>query len=252
MLQTVEHRDLLWAVMRQAQVYAGSYDPETHAAVIHADFGTLEKYIAADLTSGDPTRTRRGFLSVMWWGMHGGDQRFMPARFTSLEAARSPHKYELAASLLPALATVFTGAAHLYILKGLGLPGYSGVSFVSKLRMFTLPYRYVVLDTKLVRMQNTTGRARNVLDAVHVTRTEQRKPEGSVTRQVSIAVNDHNELAYEAWSRLCRRIAEDDFQGEVLHGRFVNAADVERGFFALVGAGRTDEGREILNSVHNR
>jgi len=102
-------------------------------------------------------------------------------------------------------------------IKRIGLPQFSNMSFVSKLRMFLDPRNYVTLDRKLLKLKESN--IRTFFDDV-------------IERPTYIPINNRNRKQYRVWSKKCKDTANNYFQD---HG--IIAADVERGIFYLVDRG---------------
>jgi len=135
----------------------------------------------------------------------------------------------LAALVFHLLDVDLQSTPYLHIIRGLQIPGDSGMSYISKLRMFLTPSRFVTLDQVLLNgLRNPPGVAtRNLLDSVVFDKDH----------ETAIRIDDQNEDEYRRWALFCRRIAENDFAGHQAHGRPVLASDIERGFYNMMRDG---------------
>jgi hypothetical protein len=221
------------------------YDLTSQAPNDYGSFRALESAIHADLTDMDPARVHQGVVNVFVWGMEGGDRRFLSKSLETLVRYRREDKYTLAGVIFRLLDREIVDIPHLHIIKGLQLPGYSDMSFVSKLRMFLSPRRFTTMDLMLLNRLRNQGDAptgRNLLDSFHC------DPDSNGLHETSIKIDDQNEEAYRRWSLFCRRVAENEFGGHQIHGREVWAADIERALYRMARSGQGQEARNILNS----
>lgn len=111
------------------------------------------------------------------------------------------------------MALVNNGIPQLVEIKKIGMPQFSGISFISKILAFLDPANHCVLDLKLSRsLSLVNGRS---LNEVRFTTT--------------IGVTNNNSRIYYAWTRECIDINATYYNG------LYRAVDVERGFFNLIG-----------------
>lgn len=179
----------------------------------------LESAIYMDLTSSVSARIEEGLANIIYWGNAGAG--FRQHRFSSfLNKIKSFHPYSDFSSLL------LTGAVSLGSIKKLGYPGYSGISFVSKVLMFLDPQNFCVLDLQISKL-GMPGRAiGRALDLLKVNPT-------------IIPITAHNERVYNLWREECRLISAAYYSGAY------RVADVERGFFQLIRNGRLSDAHDI-------
>ncbi|GAG44048.1 unnamed protein product, partial [marine sediment metagenome] len=116
-------------------------------------------------------------------------------------------------------------------IKKLHLPQFSGLTFISKVRMFLDPSNYVTLDLKLMKLREEDQQTifhdvtlRSNATTIPVTRTK--------------------EEFYERWCDLCRRITRENFDGTD-----VRAVDIERAIFYLVDTNQSELATEILTGA---
>ena len=111
-------------------------------------------------------------------------------------------------------------------LKRIGLPHFTQVTFLSKLRMFLDPVCYAALDLKLAKLR--FEQPSTLLHDLKVQPT-------------SIPVTAHNEAVYAAWCAACQALAT-----ALGRERGWRAADVERGVFHLVDTGQAALAARLL------
>ena len=183
----------------------------------------VETKIQHDLCSGDWQKVRDGLSNILYWGYAQMGKRDWKVQNFRTKVER----HELCDA-----ANLFRGSRDPSVLeiKKLGLPEFSGLSFVSKVRMFLDPANSATLDFQILKIrQHCSG---TVLAGLRVSEKE---------TQIRITVQ--NAQAYERWCEKMRAISNIYFCG-----RF-HAADVERGFFRLVQCGLTKLAAEILWSA---
>lgn len=116
-------------------------------------------------------------------------------------------------------------------IKKLRMPQFSGLSFISKVRMFLDPSNYVALDLKLMRLLEEIQQM--IFHDVAL------RPNATTIRVTRTA-----EEFYEHWCDLCQRIARENFAGTD-----VRAVDVERAIFYLIGTDQAELATEILTGA---
>ena len=112
-------------------------------------------------------------------------------------------------------------------IKKINLPEFSGMSFISKIRMFLDPTNYVILDRQILKMSRTPYRT--LLNNIAF---------GNEETQIRISKN--NASVYPNWCKKCLDISILYYEGRY------RAVDVERGFFTLIQKGRVEFAAEIL------
>lgn len=167
------------------------------------------------LVSTAPDRIRDGLANVIYWGYAQiGYRSFRVRRFRDQVTADQLDRFQT---------LIASGQKRLADIGALGLPQFSGVSFVSKILTFIDPERYCVLDKQLLKLGTTSGH--RALDTV------------SAGTQIRITVD--NEKAYDGWRAECAAISARYFSGQ--H----RVVEIERGFFQLVQTGRVTAAREM-------
>ena len=195
------------------------FDFRSHEEMCFPTMRELEGNVHSCLLSEDLARVKDGLSNILYWGnvragycWHRVGKFRDQVDFGQLREARD-------------VFSEITGPG-LRRLKTLGLPGFSNMSFLSKLRMFLNPRRYVALDLKLTEL-SAVG-SKNPLSAVKRQKTY-------------IPVSRSNELVYEGWCAWCQRIAGTHFCGGEVY-----AADIERAVFWLADCGALDQAAAIL------
>jgi len=188
-----------------------------------ANTAEVERKIRADLTSGEPERVKDGLSNVLYWG-----HATVPYRNVRVENFRT----KVTNNQLQAACRLFQLDQRPSVLQisKLRLPEFSGLSFVSKVRMFLDPYTSAVLDKQLLKMRNATFET--VLSGVSFGENE-----------TQIRITQQNAKGYEDW---CERMAEISRQYFVGESR---AVDIERGFFYLVQNAQIKYAAQILSDA---
>lgn len=186
----------------------------------------VEKRVRLDLRSGSPIRVRDGLSNVLYWGyaQMGGLAMVRVSRLRTLTTPSS--------SSIVAATHLFSRCAcpALFAIKRLRLPQFSGVSFISKVRMFLDPGGSATLDQQIMRIHAVC--AHTVLAGVSFR-----------AGATQIAVTRSNSDAYEDWCERLRNISKTYFP------KTTRVVDVERGFFHLVQRGNVHLAAIILHSA---
>lgn len=214
-----DDRALLASAVAAYAYPAVSYDFERQVERAHADVRELEQAVHADLTARRSERVRAGLANILYWGYARQGRR--DARVRSFLEAVTPEHLARASATFEMLQ-----GPGLRQLKRIGLPRFSQVTFLSKLRMFLDPTRYAALDLKLAKLR--LEQHRTLLHDLKVQPT-------------SIPVTEHNERVYAAWCSACL-----SFAATLGRERGWRAADVERGFFQLVDTGHVAVAARLL------
>jgi len=203
-----------------------SFPPEYYDFILDRperleDTRAVEARIKADLISGDTNLVKNGLSNVLYWGYAQ-----MGIRCTRVRRFRdNVTKDKLCAATELFHATV---SPSLIKIKKIGLPQFSGMSFISKIRMFLDPEKSATLDRQIMKILQALPST--VLANVHVNPTQ-------------IPITAHNAEAYKMWCRKMREISERYFAGGF------RAVDIERGFFHLVQEGKVYLSGEILRDA---
>ena len=169
----------------------------------------VEHYIRNLLVSNNITEVKDSLSNVIYWGF--ANAGFRDHRVSQFRNIVLIQQLVLAQDLFATLEE-----PGLIAIKRLLLPQFGMMAFVSKIRMFLDPRRYVVLDSKLLSLRDaqTPTLFRDIKNA---------------KGEAAIRITRHNEACYERWCQRCRQLAEENFPGSE-----VRAVDVERGIFQLV------------------
>ena len=111
-------------------------------------------------------------------------------------------------------------------IRKIGLPQFSGFSFVSKILMFFDPRNLVVLDKKIMQLRDPANR-----DNDPITKIGEDKS--------GIRITENSQKHYFEWCSLCKKIATHYLKSDY-------AVDAERGFFKLVENNELNYGRKII------
>ncbi len=196
------------------------FDFAKKRAVCLPNMKAVEKQIREDLVSGNPRRVKNGLSNVIFWGwaQREGRQKYWVNRFRQTV---TPKQVRACTNLFST-----RRPPTLQEIKCLNLPSFSGMSFISKIRMFLDPRRSATLDMQLAKLRCV--RPRTILSGLKMP-----------TKQIRIT--DHNEQIYDDWCKILVQISKAYFEGRY------NAADVERGFFHLVQCGSLKQAATILH-----
>ena len=185
----------------------------------HVSMRSVEQEIKRQLTADDLGTLRDGLSNVLYWGHARAGYR--DHRVLKFRAAVQYQHLESARALFRRIE-----GAELVAIKKIGLPQFSQMSFISKIRMFLEPSCFVTLDLKLARLRDKGDAI--PLHALKVNPT-------------SIPVTAHNERIYTRWCETCQRIAHEHLRGDG-----ARAVDVERAVFHLVGSGHASLAAQLL------
>jgi hypothetical protein len=220
MALTERHRTTLENATREYEFPTTYYDFAAHAPVAAASLRALESTILSQLSSSNLTDVEHGLANVIYWGnVTAGYRDHRRNTFQTAVNAQQLARFQalVMAGRVPTLLQIRT----------LMMPGYSGMSFISKILMFLNPALYCVLDLQLLKLRTANGRG--ALNRIKHTTT--------------IPLTAHNCAAYEDWRAECLHISATYFGGRY------GAADIERGFFHLIQSNRIAEAQEIYNSA---
>jgi hypothetical protein len=115
-------------------------------------------------------------------------------------------------------------------IKDIGLPQYSGMSFITKILMFLKPNDYCVLDQQIAKLRNPESH--KVLNDLVLGK-----------KDTQIRITKHNEAVYDCWRHECLEISLKYFTGAY------RVVDIERGFFNLIQQNHLLDARVIYNDA---
>lgn len=165
----------------------------------------VESYIRKLLISDDQQNILYGLANVLYWGyaqIGYRDVRVNRFLADTNGAHLSEFKLLTANGIVPTLSAI----------KKIGIPQFSGISFISKVLAFLDPDKYCVLDQQLARL--ATGNSKNALN--------------QLKQGQQIRVTKNNEESYDFWRKECTAISMKYFDSRY------RVVDIERGFFHLV------------------
>ena len=216
-----ERQETLLGAIRAYDFPSVTFDFTTGTEKPLASMLAVEQEIRECLLSEDTQTIKNGLSNVLYWGY--ARIGFRDYRVERFRQTVTTNQLMAARALLPHLQD--TGVI---AIKKLGLPEFSGLSFVSKVRMFLDPARYVTLDKKLMRLRDE--HRQTIFHKVPLSRG-----------LTSIRITETMEAFYEEWCSLCREIATSG-----LPEYDIRAVDVERGIFHLVDNEQAGLAAEIL------
>lgn len=172
----------------------------------HPSMVAVENQIRAELTWPSHQAVKEALSNVLYWGYARTGYR--DRRVKEFRDNVTAEQLDRAIHLFHSLTRPGHKVAGLRLIAALGLPQFSGMCFVSKVRMFLDPWHYVVLDRKLLSLR--TQPYPTLFRELNVGQSE-----------VMIRITQHNEAVYTAWSQQCLRLSET-------HLGHRRAVDVER------------------------
>ncbi len=188
--------------------------------IVFDNYRSLEGHIRNQLRSEDYSQIRDGLSNVLYWGYYRigyGETRIKLFRDKVTEFQLQSFKILLK-----------NNAANPINIKNIGMPQFSGFSFISKILMFLDPTKNVVLDKKIMELKDPMN-PDNPLSKIPY----------CAERDTGIRITNVSQEYYRKWCELCGFIANQ------LDDKHI-AVDIERGFFKLVEAGKLNYGRQII------
>jgi len=216
-----ELRDALRQAIRDYDFPFVTYDFVENREIRHQAMREVEERIRGQLLADEIERIRDGFSNILYWGYARIGYRWN--RVTDFRERATASKLLSARTILRGLKQI--GVRDIAKLR---LPQFSGLSFVSKVRMFIDPANFVVLDTQLLKLKYQEQRT--IFDAI------------AHSKGQTIRITKNNEAGYELWCKLCRQIATTEFSNSG-----IRAADVERGVFHLIRVGRMQSAVQLVS-----
>jgi hypothetical protein len=175
----------------------------------------LDRHLCGLLRSTDTGQVKDALSSIVYWGnYHAGYRMRRVKRFRD---EVDDGQLRAASGAFPTLSG--TG---LQQLKSLGLPQFSNMAFLTKLRTFLDPDHFCVLDSKIATLAPLAARLKLYPTCIPVTAS--------------------NDTVYTWWVDACRSLA-------CQLGPGVRPVDVERGIFHLVANGGRADADRILSSI---
>lgn len=198
-----------------------AYDFQAQRELVFPSMSLLEQHVGKLLTSGDSAVVKDGLSNVLYWGYARSGYRNY-----RVEAFRRQVTSQQLASVVPLLAQ--PSLPTLFEVASLKLPGFSGLSFLSKVLMMIAPREFVVLDLKLagLRLVSTP----NIFHALKFPASGTQVP--ATPRCIGF---------YTAWCAFCQDWAE------AINDPSLRAVDIERGVYQLLTEGRMDAVLPLLS-----
>jgi hypothetical protein len=167
----------------------------------------VETLIGNGLKSKNTNDVEIALANILYWGysQQPGRQKMRPMNFRS-----GVTQQQLAAATM----LFSNGTPSLVDIRRLGMPEFSGTSFVSKVRMFLDPVNSATLDFQILKMR---GLRPTVLDKITLHKGG-----------TQIPINKNNSIEYENWNKRLQFISKKYFSNKY------RVVDIERGFFQLI------------------
>lgn len=178
----------------------------------------------ARLLSNNPRQVRFALANIVYWGNVNSEYRLV--RVENFLGKVTEDRIQRAIGIFRTIE-----GDGLVDIRRIGLPQFSNMSFVSKLRMFLDPNNYVTLDRKLLKLKKS-----NIRTFFH----------NVIEYPTYIPINEHNCEQYRIWSGKCKYTATNYFRDQG-----IIAADVERGIFHLVDQGDLDLAAKLVAYMPN-
>ena len=197
------------------------YDFRNGRAILCISMTAVEIAIKVLLLSSNLTDVKNGLSNIIYWGYANSgyrDYRVSTFRNKITNTQINSFKTLVAASPVPSLDS----------LKLLGMPQFSGISFLSKITMFLNPSTNCVLDLQIAKLKSNPGP--RALDNLAVNKT-------------SIPANNYNNRLYSQWCTEC----------SLASGRYYKmiyrAVDIERGLFHLIQTNFLAQAQSIYHNL---
>ena len=204
------------------------------AKIRHADMRGVEDRIRELLVSSSRKQVKDGLSNVLYWGYANspGRRDYRVRKFRKDVTDGQLDRFaEIAARTPP------PGPARI---KKIGLPQFSGMSFITKIMMFLDPAGCPVLDMKIAEAFSQSSVFPPLEGLVFRKRSRFHRRSDTTIRVTKV-----NECVYGKWASWCRGIAEYvNASGSSCEG--LRAVDVERALFTLADSDRGAEAWTLL------
>jgi hypothetical protein len=199
------------------------YDFQNNIPLRFINMNEVEEFIVKDLKSGNTSDVKNGLSNVLYWGF---------AQIGYRDKRVGIFRNQVTQSQLLDAASLFKEIRgnSLQEIRRIDLPQFSGMSFISKIRMFLDPKRYVILDQQILKMNKEPFKI--LLNKIKFGEKE-----------TQIRISKENSIVYQEWSDKCYSISNSIFNGAY------RAVDVERGFFTLIQNSKVALAAKILSNV---
>ncbi|WP_016776999.1 zinc ribbon domain-containing protein [Anaerophaga thermohalophila] len=196
------------------------FDFQTNKEVEFVNYRQLETNIQKNLRSSELEKIKDGLSNVLFWG-------YYRTGYGVVRIDRFREKVT-AQQLMAFHNLVVSNNFSPINIKKIGLPEFSGFSFVSKIIMFLNPQKYVILDKKIMQLRDNSNE-NNPLTNISYRENDS-----------GIRINKNSQFYYYEWCKLCKKIAKEYLNSEY-------AVDAERGFFKLVEKNQLNYGKKIIS-----
>jgi len=197
------------------------FDFETESEISFTNYRDLENHLRMLLFSPQLQKVKDGLSNVLYWGFYRIG--YGKIRLKSFRDNISKSQLETFSDLIR------SDRFDAINIKKIGMPQFSGFSFVSKILMFSNPLKYVVLDKKIMELRDSNN-LENPLSNIPYTKNDS-----------GIRITQKSQKYYLKWCNLCIFIASQNTSEKI-------AADIERELFKMVETNRISEGRQIISS----
>ncbi len=190
------------------------------AEIRHADMGGVEDCIRELLISSSRKQVKDGLSNVLYWGYANspGRRRYRVGKFRNDVTDDQLDSFAEIAACTPPPGPIR--------IKKIGLPQFSGMSFITKIMMFLDPAGCPVLDMRIADAFSQSSDFPPLEGLVFRKRAD-----------TTIRVSRMNECVYRKWASWCGGIAEYVSASGSCEG--VRAVDVERALFTLADSDET-------------
>ena len=226
---TPDYASALCAAIREYRFPPVTFDFEAGEETRHADMRGVEDRIRGLLTAPSRQQVKEGLANVLYWGYANSPGR-RDHKVGEFQRGVTCDQLDRFAEIVAC--TPPPGPVRI---KKIGLPQFSGMSFITKIMMFLDPTGHPVLDMKIAEAFSQSSDFPPL--------------EGLVFRKgadTTIRVTRMNECVYRKWASWCRDIAECVNTGSGSSCADVRAVDVERALFTLADSDRGFEAWRLL------
>ena len=196
------------------------YDFASNVEEKAKDMQDLEAIILKMLISPEQQQVKYGLANIIYWGNANADyKKYRTCQFYNNVTAAQLQKFQST--------VVNQKMFDLRAIKKIGMPQYSGISFISKILMFLDPQQYCVLDRQIAKLANHSG-----TKAIH-----------NLKINTQLPVTIHNCKIYDQWCNECQKISNQYYSGKY------RVVDIERGFFELIQKKGLSNAQMIYNAA---
>ena len=155
---------------------------------------SLETIIYTMLTSQKQQQVKYGLANIIYWGYANyGYKKYRTCKFFNNVTTAQLQKFQ------SIVANQKICSLQLQAIKKIGMPQYSGISFISKILMFLDPKQYCVLDLRIAKLANHSG-----TKAIYNLKNY----------ATQLPVTTHNCAIYCQWCNECQKISKQYYSGK--------------------------------------